>query len=63
MVFESRFNVVPDVDRVSSNTSMLNDVEVATDLNTISCSSQVLSSSDVPEVTHQTCLLLLKCTP
>ena len=29
---------------------MLNDAEVATDLKTISCSSQVLSSSDVPEV-------------
>ena len=49
MVFESSLNVTPDVDSVSSNTSMLNDVEVATDLNTTPCSSQVLSSSDVPE--------------
>ena len=49
MVFESSLNVIPDVDSVSSNISMLNDVEVATDMNTIPCSSQVLSSSDAPE--------------
>ena len=28
---------------------MLNDVEVSTDFNTIPCSSQMLSSSDIPE--------------
>ena len=39
MVFESSLNVIPDIDTVSSNTSMLNDAEVATDLNTIPCSS------------------------
>ena len=49
MVFESSLNKIPDVDSVSSNTNMLNDVEVATDLNTIPCSSQVLRSSDIPE--------------
>ena len=49
MVFESSWNVIPDADSLSGNTSMLNDVEVATDLNSILCSSQVLSSSDVSE--------------
>ena len=49
LVLESSLNVIPDVDSVSSNTSMLNDVEVATNLNTIPCSSQKLSSSDIPQ--------------
>ena len=49
MVFESSLNKIPDVDSVSSNTNTLNDVEVATDLNTIPCSSQVLNLSDIPE--------------
>ena len=43
MVFESTLNKIPDVDSVDV------DGEVATDLNTIPCSSQVLSSSDIPE--------------
>ena len=43
MVFESSLNKIPDVDSVDV------DGEVATDLNTIPCSSQVLSSSDIPE--------------
>ena len=42
-------HLIPDVDSASSNTSMLNDVEVSTDFNTIPCSSQMLSSSDIPE--------------
>ena len=43
MVFESTLNKIHDVDSVDV------DGEVATDLNTIPCSSQVLSSSDIPE--------------